>query len=237
MPSANPAQPSSPSYLRPRSKRASLPALRSTALTARRFRSGRLPPWWRTRVGFDHAALGARAFQQPRRRAPAAARWSGRHDRSGQPRRPGLDAGRAVAGARHRRSQPVEPDVGLHLVRQWRSVAAAGVRHAHRGCGWPRDLSRRFGRTPRAERIDGFPDGLDAQGRRQSRHRLLGSPERLRAYRPAARPAAPTIMPTPGSLALRRTSRPVCGLGSTSPSRSCGAASRVSSLSRRGQAS
>ena len=98
-----------------------------------------------------------------------------------QPRRPRRDAGRAVAGARHRRSQPAEPDLGLYRVRQRRRVAAARVRAAHRRCGRPRDLSRRIGGPPRAQRIDRLPDGVDA--RRTSSitaPAIRRAPERLR---------------------------------------------------------
>ena len=107
----------------------------------------------------------------------------------------------------------------------------------HRGSGRPRALSRRVRRPPRAERIDRVPDGVDALGRRQSRHRLHGARRAASACRPAARPARPTITPMRGSSASRRGSPPACGSASIGRSRSCAAASPASSRCRPGPAS
>ena len=83
----------------------------------------------------------------------------------------------------------------LNLTSAYTAFANGGVlqppvtRAARRGRRRPRDLSRRIGGPPRAERIDGVPDGVDARGRRQSRHRLLARARAASGCRPAARPA------------------------------------------------
>ena len=69
--------------------------------------------------------------------------------------------------------------VGLHRVCEWRRAAAAGDHSPHRRSRRPRVVPRRRAGPSRVQRIDRVPDGVDAVGRRQSRHRLRRAPERL----------------------------------------------------------
>ena len=111
----------------------------------------------------------------------------------------------------------------LNLTSAYTAFANGGVLQSpvfdppHRRCRRPRALSRRRGGPPRAERIHRVPDGVDAGGRRESRHRLSARARPVSACRPAARPAAPTIMRTRGSSASRRNSPPACGSASIDP--------------------
>ena len=114
----------------------------------RRIGAGRLSARRRARDRIDDLAIGAGAFEQSRRRPPAAARRSGRR-RSIWPDRVGLD------------EMPAVPSLALgtgevsllNLTSAYTAFANGGVLQppvidpAHRRSGRPRDLSRPIGRA------------------------------------------------------------------------------------------